>query len=79
MLGHVFDHKGMPMATQYLRFSDLRERKIVSNRTTLSRWQKQLGFPEGVLLGPRTRAWPEDEVRAWEDGRRSIKPAEAAA
>ena len=66
------------MATQWWRFRELRERGIVSNRTTLARWQKELGFPEGVLLGPRTRAWTEDEVRAWEAGRRKAQPAEAA-
>jgi len=67
------------MPTQYLRFTDLRDRKIVSNRTTLKRWQDDLGFPEGVLLGPRTRAWAEDEIRAWEDRRRSAQPVGKAA
>lgn len=51
--------------TTYLRFDDLRDRRIVRNRTTLYRWINELGFPGGILLGPNTRAWPEDEVDAW--------------
>ncbi len=50
---------------KYLRFSDLAERGIVRNRATLSRWIQELGFPRGVLLGPNTRAWTEEEVEAW--------------
>ncbi|MEE8173056.1 MAG: AlpA family phage regulatory protein [Alphaproteobacteria bacterium] len=53
------------MATRYLRYADLVERQIVRNRTTLSRWIKHYGFPPGVLLGPNTRAWPEEEAEAW--------------
>ena len=53
------------MTTRYLRYADLVERRIVSNRTTLSRWIKHYGFPPGILLGPNTRAWPTDEVDAW--------------
>ena len=51
--------------TTYLRFNDLRERRIVDNRTTLYRWIKERGFPPGILLGPNTRAWTEEEVEAW--------------
>lgn len=50
---------------KYLRFSDLVERGIVRNRVTLGRWQKLHGFPLGVLIGPNSRAWPEDEIQAW--------------
>ena len=55
--------------TTYLRFDDLRDRRIVKNRTTLYRWIKERGFPAGILLGPNTRAWPEDEVDAWLEAR----------
>ena len=51
--------------TTYLRFDDLRDRRIVRNRTTLYRWIKERGFPVGILLGPNTRAWDEDEIDAW--------------
>ncbi len=49
----------------YLRFDDLRDRRIVNNRTTLYRWIKERGFPIGILLGPNTRAWTEDEIETW--------------
>ncbi len=47
-----------------LRFKDLKERGIVSNRVTLSRRIKDHGFPPGFLLGPNSRAWTEDEIEA---------------
>jgi predicted DNA-binding transcriptional regulator AlpA len=50
---------------KFLRFSDLVERRIVSNRVTLGRWIKDQGFPPGILLGPNTRAWEEGAVNAW--------------
>lgn len=49
----------------FLRFDDLRDRRIVNNRTTLYRWINERGFPRGIKLGPNTRAWTEDEVEAW--------------
>ncbi len=57
------------MERQYWRFNDLKAREIVRNRTTLARWIKKYGFPAGVLLGPHTRAWPVDQVKAWLDAR----------
>ena len=48
-----------------LSFADLQERNIVTNRVTLKRWQDQLGFPRGFLIGPNSRRFPEDEVQAW--------------
>ena len=53
------------MATKYLRYADLVERQIVNNRTTLQRWILNYGFPVGVLLGPNSRAWPDDQVESW--------------
>jgi len=50
---------------KFLRFNDLVERGIVSNRPCLHLWIKNYGFPRGVLLGPNTRAWREDEIEAW--------------
>ena len=57
------------MTTKYLRYADLVERQIVNNRTTLQRWIQNYGFPFGVLLGPNSRAWPDDQVEAWLDAR----------
>jgi predicted DNA-binding transcriptional regulator AlpA len=68
--------------TNLLRFDDLRERGIFSNRTTLYRWIKERGFPRGTLIGPNTRVWTEKEVEAWiaEQVRVSdTEPAPAAA
>ena len=53
------------MSPVLLRFSDLKARGIVNNWTTLRNWQKREGFPPGILLGPNSRAWPEDEIEAW--------------
>lgn len=58
---------------KYLRYSDLVERGIVRNRPTLYRWIRHQGFPTGILLGPNTRAWPEDEVFAWINARSNAK------
>ena len=51
--------------SKFLRFKDLRDRGIVSNRVTLSRWIKGQGFPRGILLGPNSRAYAEDQVEEW--------------
>ena len=53
------------MGTKYLRYADLVERQIINNRTTLSRWIRDNGFPPGVLLGPNSRRWRDDLVEAW--------------
>jgi predicted DNA-binding transcriptional regulator AlpA len=37
----------------------------VNNWTTLLRWIETEGFPPGILLGPNSRAWYEDEIEAW--------------
>ncbi len=62
----------MTAQTRFLRFHDLKERKIANNRTTLSRWIKNCGFPPGVLIGPNSRAWTEDEIEAWLAERRRM-------
>jgi hypothetical protein len=53
----------------WLRYADLEARGLVNNRTQLKNLQTKYGFPKGRLLGPNTRAWTEEEVTAWEDGR----------
>ena len=49
----------------YLRFEDLRQRGIVGNRVTLGNWIRDHDFPAGLLAGPNSRLWPEDEVEQW--------------
>ena len=63
-----------------LRFSDLRARQIVLNRTTLRRWLSlpRDPFPAPIRLGPNTAAWPEDEVLAWIERRRKASTPHAA-
>ena len=63
------------MTTKYLRYADLVERQIVNNRTTLQRWTHNYGFPVGVLLGPNSRAWPENQVDAWLAARAAARQA----
>jgi predicted DNA-binding transcriptional regulator AlpA len=48
-----------------LRYCDLVALGIVANRITLRNWIRDRGFPPGLLLGPNTRTWGEDEVEAW--------------
>ena len=48
-----------------LRFSDLKDRDIVSNHVTLGRWIATQGFPSGFMLGPNTRVWREADIEAW--------------
>ena len=59
------------MISQLLRYNDLVEAGIVCNRSTLYRWIKHHGFPQGILLGPNARAWPEDQVEKWLQARPS--------
>ncbi len=53
------------MITRILRYPDLKSAGIVGNRATLYRWIRDLGFPQGFLIGPNSRGWPEDEVLDW--------------
>ena len=58
-------HRDQRTSKKLLRYHDLVDRGIVNNRMTLSRWIDGQGFPPGFMLGPNSRAWPEDEVEAW--------------
>ena len=58
-------HRDQTTPKKLLRYHDLVDRGIVNNRMTLSRWIDGQGFPPGFMLGPNSRAWPEDEVEAW--------------
>ena len=49
----------------------------VNNRTTLSRWIRDYGFPPGDLIGPNTRAWTDEEIETWQKAK-SARDADAA-
>ncbi|MFT3671583.1 helix-turn-helix transcriptional regulator [Aestuariivirga sp.] len=53
------------MVAKFLRFKDLKERGIVNNWPALIYKIKNNGFPQGRYIGPNSRAWTEDEVKAW--------------
>jgi predicted DNA-binding transcriptional regulator AlpA len=68
----------MAYQDQYLRFSDLQQRGIVSNRQTLGRWIQNRHFPRGVMMGPGVRAWSVSVVQEWLDNRpAAVDPAKA--
>jgi hypothetical protein len=47
------------------RYEDLRDARIVSNRTDLNRKQRELGFPRPIKTGERAAWFPKSEVHAW--------------
>jgi predicted DNA-binding transcriptional regulator AlpA len=53
------------MLCRVVRFSDLKEAGVVSNRATLYRWIRDYDFPPGFLIGPNSRGWFEPEVDQW--------------
>ena len=50
-----------------LRYKDLVERRIISNRVTLRRWMEsdELPFPRAIRLSENSIAWRAREVEAW--------------
>lgn len=71
------DKPRTPLAPRYLRFADLKAMGIVQYRSTLYRWIADGYFPAGVMLGPNTRAWPEDQVELWQASRTAAPPPPA--
>jgi predicted DNA-binding transcriptional regulator AlpA len=61
-----------------LDFNDLKSRGVLRNRTTLSRWINELGFPPGTKIGPNSRRWRESEIEAWLADRAAITQAQEA-
>jgi predicted DNA-binding transcriptional regulator AlpA len=53
------------MIPTLLKFKDLKAAGIVSNWTTLSRWIAKENFPQGIPIGPHTRAWTEQSINEW--------------
>jgi hypothetical protein len=62
-----------------VRFSDLKERGIVDNRTTLKNWIDRGLFPTGRLMGPNTRVWTEAEIIDYIETRPRDRKTAAAA
>jgi predicted DNA-binding transcriptional regulator AlpA len=60
---------------KFLRFRDLQEAGIVASWPMLARRIERDGFPPGRKLGPNSRAWTEQEVRAWLDSRPTARKA----
>jgi predicted DNA-binding transcriptional regulator AlpA len=50
-----------------LRYRDLVDLRIVSNRVTLRRWMARENdpFPQAIALGPNSIAWRAVEVEKW--------------
>lgn len=61
--------------TRLLRFRDLTERGIVSNRMTLHRWIAGGHFPPPIKIGPNSIAWRSDVIEAWLAEREQATPA----
>ena len=53
----------------FLKFEDLKARRIVENWQTLHNWVAREGFPPGRKLGPNTRVWTEAEISEWLNSR----------
>lgn len=64
------------MQTRYLTFRDLKNARICSNRTQLSRLIANYGFPSGFLMTSNARRWTEEEVSDWVDARRALSGGE---
>jgi len=67
----------MTIELSFWRYHDLKARGIVSNRMTLHRWIQNQGFPQGILLGPNSRAWAVQEVVDWLNNRKTQQNKEA--
>jgi hypothetical protein len=57
------------------RFEDLQARRIITNRTDLSRKQRELGFPLPVKTGNSQAMFLRVEVHAWLRERVALRPA----
>jgi len=53
------------MLDRLLRFSQLDEVCGIRSRATLSRYQRDLGFPRPIQISRRNVAWRERDIAAW--------------
>lgn len=51
----------------YLRYSDLKNRGLVKNRTQLQNMIHDYNFPPGRLLSPNVRVWTDEELDNYVD------------
>jgi predicted DNA-binding transcriptional regulator AlpA len=65
---HVRQAPTLPLPI-YLRVPDLIDMGVVRNWTDICRLTAEQGFPDGILLSPKTRVWTVEEVKAWLDSR----------
>jgi predicted DNA-binding transcriptional regulator AlpA len=49
----------------YLRVPDLVDMGVVRNWSDVCRLIADQGFPSGILLSPKVRAWTVEEVKSW--------------
>jgi predicted DNA-binding transcriptional regulator AlpA len=61
---HVRQAPTLPLPI-YLRVPDLIDMGVIRNWTDLIRLIAEQGFPDGILLSPKTRVWTVDEVKNW--------------
>lgn len=54
--------EGLP---EFIRARDILEHLLPIAPSTLYLWIAQRKFPQGMLIGARTRVWSRDEVLAW--------------
>ena len=63
------------MSSRWLRFRDLKERRIVNSWPQLRHLIEKHGFPPGRMFGPNTRAWDEEtEIEPWLENRPTAGP-----
>ncbi len=54
---------------KWWRFRHLKRAGYVNNRETLRRWQRDIGFPQGVSFGPNSVMYDRAAVEAWAKAR----------
>jgi predicted DNA-binding transcriptional regulator AlpA len=50
---------------EFIRARDILEHLLPIAPSTLYLWISEGRFPQGTLIGARTRVWSRDEVLAW--------------
>ena len=68
----IMEHK--TEVPTFLRYNDLKARRIFQNRTTLRRWLAAGLFPQPILLGPNSLAWKQSDVEEWIAQRAKLPP-----
>jgi predicted DNA-binding transcriptional regulator AlpA len=61
--------------SRLFRFKHLKQLGIADSWSGLRHLQKHQNFPAGLLLGPCSRVWSEDEIKSWLSTR-PVEPSE---